>query len=111
MRYILASILLASGIGLAALQASAAPLGYTELPSDQNVINVQSENYCARLNRRCQFKEERGERGEGNCRRFREECGSLCNRLRRACERKDERGERGEGNCRRHREVCGGKWK
>lgn len=31
--------------------------------------------YCARLRRACVFKEERGEAGEGNCRRYRRECG------------------------------------
>jgi hypothetical protein len=31
--------------------------------------------YCARLRRACMFKEERGEIGEGNCRRYRRECG------------------------------------
>ena len=52
----------------------------------------------------------RGERGEGNCRRYREECGgtSYCERLRRACVYKEYRGEAGEGNCRRYRNECGG---
>lgn len=30
---------------------------------------------CARLRRACEFKGERGERGEGNCRRYRQVCG------------------------------------
>ena len=33
------------------------------------------ERSCRRLRRACEFKEERGERGEGNCRRYRRECG------------------------------------
>jgi hypothetical protein len=107
MRHVLAGAIFASGIGFLALHATAAALGRPELRGETNVIQAQSLSYCARLNRRCENKDERGERGEGNCRRFREECGSLCVRLRRACERKDERGERGEGNCRRYREVCG----
>ena len=31
--------------------------------------------HCARLRRACMFKEQRGEVGEGNCRRYRRECG------------------------------------
>ncbi len=30
--------------------------------------------YCARLRRACLYKYERGEAGEGNCRRYRREC-------------------------------------
>jgi hypothetical protein len=30
---------------------------------------------CARLRRACEFKGERGQRGEGNCRRYRAICG------------------------------------
>ena len=32
------------------------------------------DRYCRRLRRQCEFKDERGERGEGNCRRYRREC-------------------------------------
>jgi len=32
-------------------------------------------NSCARLRRACMHKEERGEEGMGNCRRYREMCG------------------------------------
>jgi hypothetical protein len=31
--------------------------------------------YCERLRRACAYKYERGEVGEGNCRRYRSECG------------------------------------
>ena len=74
---------------------------------------------CRELRRACEMKDSLGERGEGNCRRFRERCGggfeggggggssNRCERLRRACMFKDERGQRGEGNCRRFREECG----
>jgi hypothetical protein len=65
---------------------------------------------CERLERACRYRDERGERGEGNCRRYREECGgtSYCERLRRACAYKEYRDEVGEGNCRRYRRECGG---
>jgi len=61
------------------------------------------------LRRACIYKERLGEVGEGNCRRYRRECGgrvSYCERLRRACIYKEERGEVGYGNCRRYREEC-----
>jgi hypothetical protein len=67
---------------------------------------------CGELQRACAMKEQLGEKGEGNCRRFRQLCGDVdvrqrqCVELRRACLNKDRLGERGEGNCRRYREVC-----
>ena len=68
--------------------------------------------YCERLRRACTYKEERGEMGEGNCRRYRAECSvrlSNCDQLRRACLYKEERGQTGEGNGRRYRQECGGR--
>jgi hypothetical protein len=74
------------------------------------VLKVQGR--CETLRRACENKRELGEVGEGNCRRYREECGrrsaSYCDRLRQACLYKGERGEVGEGNCRRYREECRG---
>ena len=74
------------------------------------VLKVQG--HCESLRRACANKRELGEMGEGNCRRYREECGgrsaSDCARLRQACLYKGERGETGEGNCRRYREECRG---
>ena len=32
-------------------------------------------NYCQALRRACVYKEERGQEGRGNCRRYRAECG------------------------------------
>jgi hypothetical protein len=64
---------------------------------------------CEELKLACQHKGELGERGEGNCRRYREHCGGMradCAELRAACLHKGELGERGEGNCRRYRETC-----
>jgi hypothetical protein len=85
---------------------------------------------CRSLRQACLMRDSLGERGEGNCRRFRDQCGSggnrggiiggigeivggggggngnRCERLRRACMFKDERGDRGQGNCRRFREEC-----
>lgn len=69
---------------------------------------------CEQLRRACEMKDQLGERGEGNCRRYRITCLQRpvrevsCSELRRACLFKDEIGERGSGNCRRYRSLCRG---
>ncbi|WP_125461757.1 MULTISPECIES: hypothetical protein [Rhodomicrobium] len=93
--------------------ASAAPAGDrgfgTATASDSMFQKVVSAGYCARLKHACDYKEERGEEGQGNCRRYRIECGrfNYCQALRRACVYKEERGQEGRGNCRRYRSECG----
>jgi hypothetical protein len=117
MRTMIGAIVLAAGLGFASIpSAVAAPYGAAVRDAGvlENVVEqVQygGGRYCERLRRACEYKDERGEAGEGNCRRYRAECGggaSYCERLRRACTYKDERGETGEGNCRRYRNECGG---
>lgn len=106
------------GIAVAGLQSpSAAPMMGRNAQSTGAsmglVVEVSDSRYCQSLRTACVYKEELGETGEGNCRRYRSECGggnSYCERLRRACVYKDERGEVGEGNCRRYRSECGGWW-
>jgi len=78
------------------------------------IPTIAQAQSCRELRQACLMKDSLGERGEGNCRRFRERCGggggggmNRCEQLRRACMFKDERGERGEGNCRRFRQECG----
>lgn len=65
---------------------------------------------CEELRRACENKEQLGEQGAGNCRRYREACEQPvqpnCAELRRACLYKDELGESGAGNCRAYREAC-----
>ncbi|PZR82825.1 MAG: hypothetical protein DLM68_15455 [Hyphomicrobiales bacterium] len=67
---------------------------------------------CEELRRACEHKEQLGEQGEGNCRRYRETCQQrqsrrqVCGELRSACLHKEELGEQGEGNCRKYRESC-----
>jgi hypothetical protein len=68
---------------------------------------------CEELRLSCEYRDSLGERGEGNCRRYRDACQrparqDVCGELRAACLRKDELGEQGEGNCRRYRETCRG---
>ena len=93
-----------------AAPANAGGLGSTATVADGTLHKVVSAEYCAGLKRACAYKEERGESGEGNCRRYRNECGrfNYCQALRRACENKEERGQEGRGNCRRYRSECGG---
>ena len=116
MRATLRMVVLMAGVGLlgASVGLAAPPGPPLQDTTDQRTL-VESAQYwrgdrCERLRRACQYKDERGERGEGNCRRYREECGgtSYCERLRRACAYKEYRGEVGEGNCRRYRNECGG---
>ena len=112
MRTMIAAILLATlggGSNVLAMPI-AGGLGAT---ADGSRIAIQywRGDYCERLRRACAYKEQRGEVGEGNCHRYRAECGrrlSYCGQLRRACLYKEERGEAGEGNCRRYRHECRG---
>ncbi len=117
MRAIIGAMILAAGLGLASVtSAVAAPVGvdvrgagFREGVLEQ--VQYGRGGYCERLRRACVYKEERGEVGEGNCRRYRQECSgrvSYCERLRRACIYKEERGEAGYGNCRRYRIECRG---
>jgi hypothetical protein len=114
MRATVRAILVAIGTGAMGVSAGLALPGNPVTGTKASEALVEPAQYwgggrCERLRRACQYKEERGEVGEGNCRRYREECGgvSYCERLRRACVYKDYRGEVGEGNCRRYRYECG----
>lgn len=115
MKFVL-GIVIATGVALIAIPASAAPLSGSHIRNAtvlEGVLQrVQSTRYCEGLRQACQNKEARGESGAGNCRRYRDECGghaSHCEGLRQACQNKDARGEVGEGNCRRYRQECGGR--
>src|ERR1044071_8179871 len=67
---------------------------------------------CEELRLACENRERLGERGEGNCQRYRQLCQpqpsrrQVCEELRVACLHKDQLGEQGEGNCRKYRETC-----
>jgi len=67
---------------------------------------------CEELRLACENRERLGERGEGNCQRYRQLCQpqpsrrQVCEELRVACLHRDQLGEQGEGNCRRYRETC-----
>jgi hypothetical protein len=107
------SLLLAAIFALfSAGMTSGAPLSTYSKESVQSgagiFLKVQSR--CETLRRACANKRELGETGEGNCRRYREECSgrsaSYCAHLRQACLYKGVRGEVGEGSCRRYREEC-----
>ena len=76
MRNVLVGLTLAAGLGFATLPTSAAPLGAGNVETlGTGVEQVQwGRSRCARLRRACEMKDVRGERGEGNCRRYRREC-------------------------------------
>jgi hypothetical protein len=83
-------------------------------PGGVRVYDGRGGGQCEQLRRACENKDALGERGEGNCRRYRETCQrpvrrDVCGELRQACLNKDQLGERGEGNCRRYRETCRGR--
>lgn len=48
---------------------------YRERYWDRDDYRWRRHRYCERLRHACIYKEERGEVGEGNCRRYRYECG------------------------------------
>jgi hypothetical protein len=79
MRSLLVGTIAAANFGLVFSAASAAPVGtdgVRDAAAQQILLEqAQSSRYCARLRRACEFKHERGEAGEGNCRRYRSECG------------------------------------
>ena len=57
--------------------ASALSPGNTAIQTVGQLDLVQyreESRYCRRLRRACEYKNERGEAGEGNCRRYRREC-------------------------------------
>jgi hypothetical protein len=98
--------------GLSAASAATVGGGGLNTPTvaDGMLHKVVTAGYCSELKRACAYKEARGEVGEGNCSRYRRECGrfNYCQALRRSCEYKEERGQEGRGNCRRYRNECSG---
>ena len=79
MRTVLNSIILAGAIGVTGIPSAVASIG-SGVPSVHAFESVLEKaqyrrgRYCERLRRACVYKEERGEVGEGNCRRYRREC-------------------------------------
>jgi hypothetical protein len=86
MQAMIGAIVLATGLGFAGVSSPAGTPVNARGPQETLVEQVQYDRggYCERLRRACIYKEERGEVGEGNCRRYRAECGgrvSYCERL------------------------------
>jgi hypothetical protein len=82
MRNSVLGLLVIAGAGIAGSPVSAAPLGTAPQPQASIVERTQDYGYCRRLRRACEFKHERGEVGEGNCSRYRRECGGYGSRWR-----------------------------
>jgi hypothetical protein len=77
MNKVLLGLALALGIGSTLHPATAAQYGLSapQALSSSVVEAGHRDSSCRRLRRACEFKYERGEVGEGNCRRYRRECG------------------------------------
>src|SRR5262245_44065570 len=79
MRSLIIGTFATASLGFLVSTAWAAPKltdGVRDIAPQQSLIEqAQSSRYCARLRRACEFKRERGEVGEGNCRTYRRECG------------------------------------
>ena len=54
---------------------TAAPYQGSGVALESGVTRVQWGERCEHLRRACEYRNERGEEGMGNCRRYREECG------------------------------------
>ena len=76
MNKLIAGLSLAAGLGFSgfAIPTSADETTQTVVGLFSAASAQYDDRYCRRLRRACEFKEERGERGEGNCRRYRREC-------------------------------------
>lgn len=79
MRSLLIGAAAAASLGFLVSTASATPMPADGVrgaaPQGDLIVPAQASRFCARLRRACEFKHERGEAGEGNCRRYRRECG------------------------------------
>jgi hypothetical protein len=77
MRSTILGTVLTVGMSVFALSAaSASPLARDGIAGQSVIEQAQYEGrYCRRLRRACENKDIRGEVGEGNCRRYRRECG------------------------------------
>jgi hypothetical protein len=77
MRSIVLGTMIAAGMSVFAFSAaSAAPIARDGIAAQGLIEQAQYESrYCRRLRRACENKDVRGQTGEGNCRRYRRECG------------------------------------
>ncbi|MEI6415883.1 MAG: hypothetical protein WCP34_16725 [Pseudomonadota bacterium] len=105
-------IVAATLVALTTTPVLAAPSDGDQLMADPAaesfMIPVRS-GHCEDLRLACENKDRLGEAGQGNCRKYREECGNRqkhCQNLRWRCMHKDDTGEEGKGLCRRYREEC-----
>jgi hypothetical protein len=76
MRAIILGSVIAAGMSFAISAASAAPLARGGIVGQALIEQAQYESrHCRRLRRACENKDVRGQTGEGNCRRYRRQCG------------------------------------
>jgi hypothetical protein len=76
MNKIIAGLTIVVGLGFSGftIAPSSNGFGTIETVGTSAALAQWDERRCRRLRRACEFKDERGERGEGNCRRYRREC-------------------------------------
>ena len=90
--------------------AWAQPLSFGLIDGDRAggfVLRVEDD--CEDLRRACLDKDAMGERGQGNCKRYREQCHvspDHCARLLKACLRKDAESPKRKRSCRHYRLEC-----
>ena len=74
-----AALMMTAGTMFSAAPVAAAPIVNGHVPSATTLVGgwerVQYGGYCESLRRACIYKDQLGETGEGNCRRYRRECG------------------------------------
>ena len=76
MNRLLAGLTIFVGLGISGVGIQSSPESFGIQALGPSAALAQwDERRCRRLRRACEFKDKRGERGEGNCRRYRRECG------------------------------------
>lgn len=87
--------------------ACASPLSFSLMGAvTANSFVMRAQEGCGELRRACLYKDVMGERGQGNCKRYRQKCGvnpDYCARLFEACVQNPKR----EQGCRHYRLECG----
>jgi hypothetical protein len=77
MNKVIAGLTIVLALGFSGFDVTNSSLG-SGLPTVSLTTAAQAQwddRRCRRLRRACEFKHERGEAGEGNCRRYRQQCG------------------------------------
>jgi hypothetical protein len=78
-----AVLMMTAGAMFSAAPVAATPIGNGQVHGATTLVGgwerVQYGGYCESLRRACIYKDQLGETGEGNCRKYRRECGGAGN--------------------------------